>query len=154
MFFIMIPSSLYEPSSSNNPYQFGLPYNSKSKITKFQLTINGIDLDNLNSENFAEMSYFKFQKYCGMLAHGTSNGIMPEDYHNGGTVYVADFSTTLDATADYILPSLKSGYIRLAIKFNQPLYAAYHLLAISEFNSTLSIRSDKGTRTVTSNYFV
>ena len=156
----------------NNPYQFGMPANSDNQVTQFDVTINGNPLDNLVSSDFKAMSFFKFHKYTGMyvlfctliyilicftigmLNSGITNSISYEEYTDGGTIYVADFSTSLDSTSDYIIPSLKSGYIRLSIKFKQPLPESYHLLAMSEFNSTLSIATTKNGRTVSSNFFL
>ena len=89
-----------------------------------------------------------------MLHTGITNSITPEEYFDAGTVYVADFSTSLDSTSDYIIPSLKSGYIRLSIKFKSPITSSYHLLAMSEFNSTLSVATTKNGRVISSNFFL
>ena len=89
-----------------------------------------------------------------MLNSGMTNSISLEEFTDCGTVYIADFSTSLDSTSDYIIPSLKSGYIRLSIKFNQPLSKSYHLLAMSEFNSTLNIATSKNGRVISSNFFL
>ena len=174
MYFVLIANAIYEPNMRNNPYQFGIPINSTNRVTQFDVTINGNPLDNLVSADFRSMAYFKFHKYTGMyiilqfllvitiktifvlgmLNSGLTNSISLEEYIDGGTVYIADFSTSLDSTSDYIIPSLKSGYIRLSIKFKQPLSTSYHLLAMSEFNSTLSIATTKNGRTISSNFFL
>ena len=94
------------------------------------------------------MAYLRFQKFLGMEKNGQTNSIRYEEFFNGSTVYVADFSTSLDSNEDYIIPSLKTGYVRLRIKFKEATTETLHLLCMSEYNSTLSIESGKGGRVI------
>ena len=94
------------------------------------------------------MAYFRFQKFLGMLNHGQTNSITYDQFFNGSEIYVADFSTSLDSNEDYILPSLKSGYVRLRLKFAQSTSQTMHLLCMSEYNSTVTIESGKGGRII------
>ena len=148
IFFVLIKNDFYEPSQDNNPYQFGFKEGESNGILDFQITISGTDLDNLNSPNFDQMAYLRLQKYLGMANHGQTNSIDYEQFMNGSTVYVADFSTSLDSNQDYIIPSLKVGYVRLRIRFKEPTTEALHLLCMSEYNSTLSIENGKTGRIV------
>ena len=146
IFFVLIESDIYEPSQKNNPYIFGL--SNKNHVTDFQVTISGNELDNLNSGNYKEMNYFRFQRFLGMMNAGQTNSISRKKFFKGSTIHIADFSTSLDSSEDYIIPSLKTGYVRLRIKFKAATTQALHLLCMSEYNSTLTIESGKGGRVI------
>ena len=153
MFFVLIRASIYEPTQQHNPYQFGFGSGNTNQVSQFKITINGNELDGLNSANFPEMAYFRLMRFLGMNKHGITNSITPEQFHNGSTIYVADFSTSLDTSGDYLLHSLKSGYVRLQVKFEESTSETMHLLALSEFNSTITVSAGKQGRIIKSNYF-
>ena len=126
-----------------------------NKIRKVACTMNGIDIDGLSSSSLDEISFFRLNKFLGYHSGTYCNSMSFEEFVNGSTMYVFDFSTSLNSGQDFLVPSLKTGHLRASIQFENPTKEAYHLLVLSEYNSNISIGgTSTGARTVSSNYFI
>ena len=129
--------------------------NTENKVTKFSVTLNGVDIDGFSSSALDQLSFFRLNKFLGYRDTNTSSSITLEEFCNGSTIYSFDFSTSLNSGQDFLIPSLKTGHLRAAIQFQKTTSEAYHLLVLSEYASNIAIGSTShGGRTVSSNYFV
>ena len=126
-----------------------------NKVRKITCTLNGIDLDGLSSPCLDEIAFFRMNKFLGFHSTTSSNSISLEEFKNGSTMYIFDFSTSLNSGRDFLIPSLKTGHLRASISFSKNTEEPLHLLVLSEYNSNLSIGGTAGgARTVSSNYFI
>ena len=126
-----------------------------NKVTRFSVTLNGVDIDGFTSSSLDELSFFRLNKFLGYQSTSSSSSITLEEFRNGSTIYSFDFSTSLNSGQDFLIPSLKTGHLRAAIQFQKTTSEAYHLLVLSEYASNISIGgTSHGGRTISSNYFV
>ena len=126
-----------------------------NKVRKISCTLNGVDIDGLQSSSLDEIFYFRMNKFLGFHSGTSCNSVSLEEFKNGSTMYVFDFSTSLNSGQQYLVPSLKSGHLRCAIQFKSATEEPMHLLVLSEYNSNLTIGSTSGGgRTISSNYFI
>ena len=126
----------------------------ENEVVKFQVTMNGVDIDGLNSSSLEEMAFFRLNKYLGYLNSHNSNSISLEEFKNGSQIFAFDFSTSLSTSNDFLVPSVKSGHLRASIQFRTPTKEPYHLLVLSEYDSLITISSSERGRIIGTNYTI
>ena len=138
-FFFLVPSENFTGDLSKNPYDFQLSV-VDAKIKKFSITLAGQEIDGLvSTQNFGKMAFYRLQKMLGLLDSGFSTGITYEMFSQGFGIYAVDFSTSLASCQQYIIPSVRSGHARCVLEFDKATPKSYHLLALLEYPSNLTI---------------
>lgn len=137
----LVDTDAFYGNIEKNPYNFRCKHGSHMEVKKLTCTINGVPIDGLPCTN--EMYYYKTFWLTGFEATNGSHGIRECDFMDGSALYILDFSTSLEAAADAINPTIKLGRCRVDIEFAAQTTKDMTLVVFSESPSKLEIAKDR-----------
>ena len=144
----MIATSALQGDFKKNPYNFARSFKGEDKgevkgivstLIKADLTLNGNQLEGLNDIDTLEFQHLKNNLLLDNLLSGDTNSITVAESKDGYFFLTFDFTTALNSGAFTVLPRVRTGQVRLSLRFDNPLPYEVTVCAYSDYQSTLEI---------------
>lgn len=141
--FGFVKEKAYRGDRNLNPYNFARQFVANSSpnelvdVTEVNLSLNGVSVDGLQDNGYClELDYLKSFEYTGLRAAGISNHITLKRFKGGSYFSVWDLTAGLNGSDVFCNPAIRTGQLRLSVKFSGSTGENIVLLAYSEYPST------------------
>ena len=118
-------------------------------VQKVGVTLNGKSLDGWETtatELEDTMSFYRMHNVMGFAKSREGNAISHLQYHNGYFFLCYDLSTSLNAGNALLVPSVRSGTLKVEVDFSEPLTIELQMVCYAEFPSLMTIDSHRRVR--------
>ena len=116
-------------------------------VEKVNLTLNGEQVDGLEEGAATEISdtpnYVRLHLFLGLLTSTTGNNVTLDEFHRGFFFLAYDLSTSLEATADYVIPAVRQGNLSIQVTFSAPTPVELTMIIYAEYPTLIKIDKNR-----------